>query len=532
MDVRADNGELIPISLVAHEVFCSRRAWLEANGERVDSYQMTVGAQAHSAADNPQASRAANLKAIDIVDSELGIVGRCDTVRVDPGGELTVVEHKATPIRRKPEVTDPMRIQLALQALALTNMGLSVVGAQVYFVTHKVNVDVELSDQAFQVARDWVSRTRETIKSVEAPPPLEDSPKCMRCSHVSVCLPDERKLAPVTRTIVVADPDSQILHLATPGSRATTRKGRVVVRKSDEELASIPIERVQGLVVHGNVDISGALIREILWRSLTVVWCSGSGRVVGWASPADGPNGAARVAQHVQSATGNLQLARAFVGSKIANQATMLRRNGSGVETEMRRLRSAQRKCVEATSLEELLGYEGDAAATYFGSFSSMLKVDGLSLLGRSGRAAMDPLNAALNYVYGMLVADVIRAIVACGLDPHAGFLHSSARNKPALALDLCEEFRPVVADSVVVRCFNNGEITVQDFTDSLGTVRLRDRGRRALIAAYEARVQTKFAHPTFGYDVTWRRAMEVQARLVLGVIDGTQHEYRGIRVR
>lgn len=141
-------------------------------------------------------------------------------------------------------------------------------------------------------------------------------------------------------------------------------------------------------------------------------------------------------------------------------------------------------------------------------------------------------MNAALNFCYGMLLADVTRAVVACGLDPHAGFLHSSGRNKPALALDLPEEFRAPVADAVVIAAFNNGEVKVRDFTSVTGSTRLRDDGRAALIHAYERRVMTGFRHPLFGYQVTWRRAMEIQARLVLGVIDGTQGSYKGIATR
>ncbi len=156
----------------------------------------------------------------------------------------------------------------------------------------------------------------------------------------------------------------------------------------------------------------------------------------------------------------------------------------------------------------------------------------GLRFDGRSRRPARDPINAAINYAYGLLVADIIRAVVARGLDPHAGFLHSSGRNKPALALDLAEEFRAPVADSVVIGAFNNGEIKAADFSDITGSTRLRERGRTALITAYERRITTRFRHPLFGYEVTWRRAMEIQARLVLGVIDGTQPGYKGILTR
>jgi len=121
---------------------------------------------------------------------------------------------------------------------------------------------------------------------------------------------------------------------------------------------------------------------------------------------------------------------------------------------------------------------------------------------------------------------------MACGLDPHHGFLHSSGRNKPALALDLAEEFRAAVADAVVIGAFNNGELQRHDFTSALGSTALRDKGRKALIAAYERRVAGTFHHPTFAYELTWRRAMEVQARLVLGVLDGSMPRYVGIRTR
>ncbi len=357
----------------------------------------------------------------------------------------------------------------------------------------------------------------------------------MSCSHAGICLPEERAEEVVTRRIVVADPDTQVVHLATAGSRASTRNGRMLVHAHGDEIASIPLERIQGLVVHGNVDLSGGLIRELLWRSLSIVWCTGSGRVVGWAVPGAGPNGAERVRQHEASAGGRLDLAREFVGAKIANQATQLRRNGRA-DDGLPLMRALQHRAALARSATELLGLEGEAAAIYFSRFSTMLTVraraSGLGLATRVGRPAKDPVNAALNYAYALLVADVVRAVAACGLDPHAGFLHTSTRNKPALALDLCEEFRSPVADSTVIGAFNNGELGPGDFSDVLGTTRLRESGRRALIAAYERRVQTEFRHPVFGYRLTWRRAMEVQARMVLGVIDATQPRYVGIRTR
>jgi CRISP-associated protein Cas1 len=463
------------------------------------------------------------------------VIGRCDTIEVDDG-VLTVVEYKAAPRRRRAEVTNAMRVQLALQVQALSEMGYRVGGQAVYFTTSRERVPVELTDHDTTVARNAVLATRTTLTCPDAPPPLEDDPRCTACSHAGVCLPDERSLVAVPRRIVVADPDTQVLHLSTPGSRASIRRGRIEVTKQGENLASVPLERVQALVVHGNVDVSGALIRELLWRQLTVVWCSSNGRVVGWAAPATGPNGAARPRQHLASATGHLHLAQEFVRAKIANQATMLRRHGDAADA-VARLRTLQQRALSAESVAGLFGIEGDAAAVYFRSFATMFtatvrNVVGFNFAARTRRPARDPVNAALNFCYGLLASDMLRAVVACGLDPHAGFLHSSERNKPALVLDLCEEFRAPIADSVVLGAFNNGELKQSSFSDVLGVVNLREAGRRALISAYERRVNTEFQHPLFGYSLTWRRTMEVQARLVLGVIDGTQDRYAGIRIR
>ena len=411
---------------------------------------------------------------------------------------------------------------------------MDVTAAAVYFVDHQHRVEVPIGDIEVAGALDHLARLRAMLDAGTAPEPLIDDPRCRSCSHADVCLPEERSLGPVTRRVLVADPDSQVLHVATPGARASIRSGRVRVVKGDADLGSIPIERVLALVLHGNVDVSSGLLRELLWRRVPTIWCSGTGRVIGWASSAHSPNGGPRVRQHVASAKGHLGLARAFVTAKISNQATLLRRHGDAAGT-VADLRALQRRAATALSIADLYGIEGDAAARYFGHFATMLNPALRPLLpfpGRTRRPAVDPLNAALNFAYGLLLTDLLRATVACGLDPHAGFLHSSNRNKPALALDLSEEFRAPVADSVVIGAFNNGEIKAASFSTVTGATRLRDTGRAALIAAYERRVDTTFRHPTFGYQVTWRRAMEIQARLVLGVLDGTQQRYKGVNIR
>lgn len=529
--------ELLPISLVAHTVFCPRRAWLEAQGEQADNYAMATGTLAHGRVDTPSESRPGTQRAVQIHSEALGVLGRCDVVEVESDG-LRVVEYKTTPVRRRAEVTPAQEVQVTLQALCLEEMGEKVTGASVYFINHNVEVAVSLGGEARTKCEQWVAATRDLVQSPSAPAPLLDDPRCSGCSHAVVCLPDEQVHldAPVHRTISVADPAGEILHIITPGSRASLRDHRVHIERRGERLASVPIERVQGLVLHGNIDVSGALLRELLWRNLTIVWCSGRGRVVGWASGAGSPNGQARVHQLALSEAGCLPVAAAMVGAKIRNQATLLRRNAPSA-TASQEIRALGNIASSADNLPELFAIEGRAAKAYFSELPLMLKSNAAAGFlagwhGRHGRGAVDPLNAALNYVYGMLLGDCVRALVACGLDPHGGFLHSASRNKPALALDLMEEFRAPLADSTLITCINNGSLTPAMFSTALGDVRLRREGIAALTSGYERRLTTEIKHPTFGYTVTWRRTIEVQARLLLGFIDGTHEKYVGMTVR
>ena len=530
--------EPLPISLVAHTVFCPRRAWLEAACETVRSEAMEVGTADHSRVDRRADERESARRSVDVASEALGIVGKCDVVEVGAAGVLRVVEYKSSPVRRMPVVTEAQVVQLALQGECLTELGYNVAGYAVYFTNHRKSVDVVVDAAVRAHAIEALARTRRLLDIDVAPEPLVEDPRCGHCSHAGICLPDERREQEVMRQIRVSDSMGDTLYLATPGSRASLTSGRVEVVQGIEKLASLPIDRICSVVVQGNVDLSSGLVRELLWRGVPVVWTSGRGGVIGVARSTRSPNGQARVRQHVASARGDLDLARELIAPKIANQATQLRRGARvDVRGEISTLRDLSRACTSASSVPEIFGVEGAAATIYFQLFPKLLSEavggDFVSRWpGRVGRGAADPVNVSLNLAYGLLLADVLRAVHACGLDPHAGFVHSSNRNKPALALDLMEQFRPLVADSTVIGAINNGELKLAMFTSVLGGWRLRDSGRKALITAYERRVTHEFRHPVFGYRVTWRRAMEVQARMVLGVLDGTQSVYRGIRSR
>ena len=237
----------------------------------------------------------------------------------------------------------------------------------------------------------------------------------------------------------------------------------------------------------------------------------------------------------MRDATIVLRLARQCVVSKILNSRTMLRRNAEHAdETVLFELKQLARKASEAVSLESLLGVEGAAARTYFGAFSQMLcaKVGKFELDGRNRRPPRDPVNALLSFAYSLLTKDFALAIQISGLDPLLGFYHQPRFGRPALALDLMEEFRPLVADSTVIGAINTGVIGADDFVYALGACSLSPAGRKRFLLAYERRMDQLVTHPTFGYRISYRRVLEVQARLLWRHLLGELDEYPAFRTR
>uniref|UniRef100_UPI001AA06942 CRISPR-associated endonuclease Cas1 n=1 Tax=Rhabdothermincola sediminis TaxID=2751370 RepID=UPI001AA06942 len=202
------------------------------------------------------------------------------------------------------------------------------------------------------------------------------------------------------------------------------------------------------------------------------------------------------------------------------------------------RLRAAAEEATKATSYGGLLGVEGAAARTYFGSFAAMLR-DELASVGapfafsnRNRRPPLDPVNCLLSYLYGLLVKELTVTLFTVGFDPYLGFFHRPRFGRPALALDLAEEFRPLIAESVTINLINNGEIRKTDFVVRAGGVSLTATGRRKVLAAYERRLDQRIRHPVFGYKVSYRRVLEVQSRLLAAHLTGEVPEYTGFMTR
>src|SRR5262249_47890550 len=255
-----------------------------------------------------------------------------------------------------------------------------------------------------------------------------------------------------------------------------------------------------------------------------------------------------------------LALAKAVVAAKIANQRTLLMRSLRGKsdapagadddprsdappdrtrgsdEPAAREMAELVARVPHAPDPGVLLGLEGQAAALYFANFGRMLKARApgaaFDFTVRNRRPPRDPVNALLSFAYALLTKDCFSAACAVGFDPYQGFYHAGRHGRPSLALDLMEEFRPVIADSVVLSLINNGMLVESDFLTWRDACQLTDDGRAAFFKAYEQRKATEVAHPVFGYRMSYGRMIEVQARMLAAYVRGELPQYVGFTVR
>jgi len=243
-----------------------------------------------------------------------------------------------------------------------------------------------------------------------------------------------------------------------------------------------------------------------------------------------------------------LALAQRFVHGKIRNHRTQLMRNHTSLPDGVAlKLKRSANDALSARTIGELLGIEGAAASMYFQNFSGMIKVsaDDDDLPGlespaqpatqpnftfdftkRSRRPPTDPVNALLSLAYSLLAKDCTLAALAVGFDPYVGFYHQPRHGRPALALDLMEEFRPLIAESAVLTALNNRMLNASHFVKAGEAVNLTQHGRRVFFQVYEQRMKSLITHPVFDYKASYRRIIELQARMLARYLTGEIAEY------
>ncbi len=536
---------LLPARMVNEFVYCPRLFYLEwVEARFADNDDTRLGQQIHrkvdvesGAAPLPEEGELRRARSITISSERLGVIAKLDLIEGD-GDTVVPVDYKKGSPQPDGMPWPSDEVQVCLQALLLREQGYQCDHAELWYAETRQRVRVELTPDRLSWAADVVADARGGADRATPPLPLVDSPKCPRCSLVGLCLPDEtnallsRREQP-PRRLVPRDPDQLPVYVTEPGAFVGVHSGRLEVTLKKEKLASWRMLDVSQLGVFGRVQISTQALGECFARGIPVLWLSSGGWLQGFALGQPSKYVELRRQQTAAHAQGGAGLAQRMIAGKILNCRTLLRRNSRGdVSSTADALKRLAEQAREAESFSSLLGIEGTAARMYFGALPSMLVGDGepfgaeFSQLGRNRRPPRDPLNALLSFCYSMLTKDLVAVTLGVGLDPYLGVYHRSRYGRPSLALDLAEEFRPLIADSVVIGLLNNGEITASDFIRRAGAVSLTPDGRRIVLKAYERWLDTEIRHPVFQYRISYRRVLDVQARLLAAVLVGELPEY------
>lgn len=687
-DPRTDAVPLIPVRMLNEFTYCPRLAYLEwVQGEWADSLDTLDGEFGHrnvdrddqrhvpagtlqatqpdsrlnasSVADAPAADVAADLvetippapteqpvqyarrepreaatpegddvlhaRSLQLESPREGLVAKLDLLELE-GNVATPVDYK----RGKPPANgqgawEPELVQLCAQALILRDNGYQCDSGVLYYIAARRRVSVTFDAILIDRTRELVHSLRDMAARGTIPPPLEDSPKCPRCSLVGICLPDETNFlrawrtgedptpleptlpeplgpepvgpeSPVDPPAATAPPltadqvGDELLQMfggvATPSEPASTppqtrpaperplmkgvgargravtpvrrllpelsqalplyvqTQGAVVGKSGDRltvklqgaDLASFRMLDVSQVCLFGNVMVSAQAVRELMGRGIPIAHLSYGGWFCGLTTGLTHRNVELRIRQYQLAGDdlASLRIARAVVSGKLRNGRTLLRRHLPESRGEvLRQLADWTKRVERAESAETLLGLEGMAAKAYFASFFSLLPDQPqFDPRGRNRRPPRDPVNAVLSFVYALLTKEVAVALQSVGFDPLLGFLHRPRYGRPSLALDLMEEFRPLIADSTTLTVFNNREVTADSFVFRAGGVALTETGRRSVLAAYERRLQHEVTHPLFGYKASYRRILEVQARLLARHVLGELDEYPSFTTR
>lgn len=600
-------------------------------------------------------------RSVSLSSDRLGVTAKMDLVEVRSGNDpsdlfapliVTPVDYKIGSPREGdngPEIWDADRMQLGLQCLILRDNGYTCTEGVIYYRATKQRVTLAITPELETWIDAQIAAARRTMTG-PIPPPLVDSPKCARCSLVTVCLPDETRMlhdapshpddedAPALqdtfgfdrefgtvkerpvhgpdggggassagtalpagkqpRRLIAARDDKRSLYIATAGVSVGKKSELVQVKEKGEIISEIRISDLSHMAVFGSATVSTALLQTLCEKDIPVSYFSSGGFFYGLTRGQSLKNVFTRISQFEVAAdpVASLRVARLMVNGKIRNQRKLLMRNhASPPPLAIGRMKHAAEAALEAREIGELLGIEGAAALVYFENFSGMIKTadnadealvgdhgaGGRSTLardsdvsggtGRSGgsdnsrdsdnlaavdgampakpprrakgdaagqqfftfdftrrnrRPPKDAVNALLSLGYSMLARDCTVAAHAVGFDPYVGFYHQPRFGRPALALDLMEEFRPLIADSVALTLINTKVIGPTDFVRAGDAVNLSAPGRKRFFTAYEQRMNATIVHPVFDYQVSYRRALELQARLLAKALTGEIEQY------
>jgi len=569
--------QLWPCRGVAEYAYCPRLFYyMTVEGVFVPSHDTEEGARVHKRVDRPSAAtkpteddaakdsqdeeseRPSTVRSLALTSERLGLTGKLDLAEIAGNVAMPIEYRKGRPKRRhfdravdemlepslpleSPQAWPTDRVQVGLQVLLLEDAGYEVHEAIVYYASEKLRLSIVVDDALKAEAMAALEGARAAARGPR-PLPLINDPKCPRCSLQPICLPDEVNQQRLTELTVDGKPGTASDEL-TPrklwpprddGIHVVLQREAIKVgvrgqsvRITDRDGAvvrELPMANVESIAVLGGVQVSTQALVAFADHEVPVAFLSAAGRLVAMMDPLGPTSAAVRAAQMRELADPRraIELARAVILAKIANQRTLLMRNHADLPS---RVADDLSLCLDAardaTSIDVLRGHEGNAASIYFRHFRGMFKTGVEEIAsefqrhGRKRRPPPDPINAVLGFAYSMLTHECVVACRLASLEPTIGALHTTRPGRPALALDLMEPFRPLIADSIAISAFNRGELAEGHFLRTAAGCAMTDHGRRGFFGAYGRRMTTEVTHPIFDYRLSYRRMLMLHARLV-----------------
>ncbi len=540
-----DRPELLPARMLNEYVYCPRLFFLEwVDALWATNADVAEGQRRHrrvdaggGAAPLPDEGVLKAARSVELASERLGLTAKLDLVESDDQGGVIPVDVKKGHPNPDGVAWDADAVQICAQILLLREHGYQCSHGEVYYAETRQRVVVEPNDELVERTTNALRDARDLAARLQPPEPLEASPKCPRCSMVGICLPDEWRVLhgaaeTARRRLIAADPDARPMYVTEQGAAVGIDGGRLTVHRQRERLADVRLLDVSHLCLYGNSQISAQALRVLFGSGIAVFHFSYGGWLQGVSTGLPSKNVMLRIKQTTAAARGELDCPRRMIAGKIRNSRVLLRRNGGPAAAKVVAQLAALADLAEATGgLAELLGIEGTAARLYFDQLPLLVPkaedLPGPPFSGlRNRRPATDAVNCLLSFCYGLLTKEVLAALLAVGFDPYIGLMHRPRFGRPALALDLAEEFRPLLADSTTITVINNREVGSNDFTVRAGAVALTADGRRTVLRAWERRLSTTIRHPLFGYTVSYRRAIELQARILAARLTGDAPEY------
>ncbi|MFZ5866718.1 MAG: CRISPR-associated endonuclease Cas4g/Cas1g [Thermodesulfobacteriota bacterium] len=546
-----------PARNVAEYAYCPRLFYfMEVEGLPHESVDVEQGRSLHSRVDRPSQApgnvgqeeygpdRPKILRSLTLTSAALKLTATLDLAQVSGKKAVPIEYRKGRPKRSvrsvdaatadeiarpgvEPWPTD--RIQLGLQAILLQDAGYTVNKVLIYYAAEKRKLTVRVDDQ---LKRDALDTLTAAIACAQGPrpSPLVNDARCRGCSLEPFCLPEEINYLrdprefdePNPRVIwPLRDEDFHVV-VQTVGAHVGVKGGSLrITDTGGGKLKEVPLASVGAFSIFGSVQVSTQALAALAARNIPIGFHSTAGRLVAMVDPLDAVSAQVRRAQihKLDEPAHVLQLSRVLVRAKIANQRTLLMRNHAGLPQHVLGALSEQiQKVTRARSLDVLRGHEGIAARIYFEHFPGIFKGtagEQFAARGRQRRPPPDPINSCLSMGYTMLAHECVSALRMARLEPSIGAFHVSRPGRPALALDLMEPFRPLIADSVAISAFNRGELQKGHFRQTAAGCLFTDEGRRAFFNAYGRRMDTEVTHPIFKYRLSYRRMISLHARMI-----------------